>query len=90
VGADVAEWVLAKEPRLDLDALEAIAIGGELGDFLVREAVFDRQALGIARLGKQLPEARAVTRGDVDVLRDLVDGALDVLHPTREDLERVA
>src|SRR5207253_6022011 len=86
--ADVAEGVLAEKARLDLDALEAKAIGGELRHLLVREPVAQRQVLGVAGLLQQLPEADAVAVGDVDVLGELVDRALEVPYPARKDLER--
>ena len=62
VRADVAEGVLAEQARAQLDALEEEAIGGELRRLLVREAVLHRQALGVARLLQELPEAHAVAR----------------------------
>ena len=88
--ADVAEGVLAEEPPLDLHALEAEAVGGELRHFLVREAVLDRQAFGVACFLQELAEAHALAIRDVDVFADFVDRALDVPHALRKDLERVA
>jgi hypothetical protein len=73
VRADVAERVLAEQPRLDLDAVVAEAVGGELGDILVAEAGTDRQRLGIARLDREPLEAGAVARRDLDQLGELVD-----------------
>src|SRR5207248_2306318 len=54
--ADVAERILAEEARLDLHALEAVAVGGELRHFLVGQPVAQRQVLRIARLLEQLLE----------------------------------
>ena len=90
VRADVAERVLAEQARLDLDALVAEAVGGELGDVFVAEARADRQALGVARLHHQPLEAGAVARRNLDQLGELVDGRLHAFHPAREDLEGVA
>ena len=91
VGGDVVVRVLPEEARLDLDgAVVAIAVGGELGDFLVRQTGADGKALGVARLGEELPEAGTIARGDLDQLRDLVNRALGAPHLAREDLERVA
>src|SRR5205085_6656630 len=48
--ADIAVRVLAKEPRLDVDALEAVAVGGDLRHLLVRDPDLHRQASVVARL----------------------------------------
>ena len=90
VRADLAERVVAEQPRLDLDAREAVAVDGEARDLLVGEARADRQALEVAASPRSsLLEARAVARLDVDELGELVDGALDVAHLARRDLQRV-
>ena len=90
VRGDIAVGILAEQPPLDLHALEAIAVRGKLGHFLVAEASADRQALGVARLRHQLLEQSAVARRDLDQLGELVDRAFDAPHPAREDLQRVA
>ena len=90
VRADVAERVLAEQPRLDLDAFVAEAVGGELGHLLVGQPRADRQALGLRVSTVEPLEARAVARRDLDQLGELVDRPLDALHAAREDLERVA
>ena len=48
VAADLAERIAAKEPRLDLDAVEAEALRREARDLLVGEAGADRQRLDAA------------------------------------------
>src|SRR6185295_232696 len=76
VRADLAVRILAEQPRLQLHALVAEAVGGEAGRLLVGEPAADRQALGVTRLGEQLAEARAIARLDVDQLGELVDRSL--------------
>ena len=78
VAADLAERIAAKEPRLDVDPLEAEALRGEAGDFLVAELGADRQRLEILVLVHQPLEAATVARLDVDDLRDAVDRGVEV------------
>jgi hypothetical protein len=70
MGGDVVVRVLAEQACLDLDgAVVAIAVGGKLGDFLVRQTGADGKAFGVARLGEELPEAGTIARGDLATLR---------------------
>jgi hypothetical protein len=90
VRGELAERVLAEQAGLDLDPLEAEAVGREPRGFLVGEAAADRQAFGVARFLEQLLEARPVARRNFDELGHLVDGALDAAHAARVDFQRVA
>ena len=77
--------ILAEQARLDFHAWEAIPIGGKLRYFLVREARTDRQTLGIARLGEQLPEPAAVFGLDV-LTYAIFSNHLHVILRTRPDV----
>jgi hypothetical protein len=91
VAADLAERIAAKQPRLDLDALEAEFLRGEAGDLLVVEARPDRQRLDAAALVEQALEALPVARLDVDDLGQFVDRRVEAaLDLGRRDLEGVA
>jgi hypothetical protein len=50
VRGEGAEWVLAEQARLDVDAREAIAMGDEPGDFFVAQPGADRQRSNSALL----------------------------------------
>ena len=89
VRGDLALRVGAEEPRLDLEAGEAIAVHREARDLLLGQARADRQALEVLAFLLQLPEAAPVARAHVDDRRELVDRALDVGDLARRDLERV-
>ena len=89
VRGDVAVGVRAEEPRLDLEAREAVAIHGEFRDLLLGEARADGQALEVLAFLLQPLEAPAVARAHLDHLGKLVDRRLDVAHLVRRDLERV-
>ena len=91
VRGELAVRVLAEQARLDVDAGEAVAVGGEPRHLLVGEARADRQALGVARLdAAACLKRRAVARLDVDHLAELVDGASPGRCTLRgEDLQRV-
>jgi hypothetical protein len=52
--------ILAEQPRLDLDAGEAVALGDEARHLLVGQAGADRQRLEVLALVHQLLEALAV------------------------------
>src|ERR1019366_7615477 len=78
VAADFAEWVVAKQPRLDLDALEAEALRREACDFLVSELGPDRHRLEALAFVEQALEGLPVARLDVDELGELVDRRVDV------------
>ena len=58
VAADLAERIVAEQPRLDLDAGEAEALRGEARDLLVGEPGADRQRLEALALVEQALEAR--------------------------------
>ena len=69
VAADLAERIVAEQPRLDLDAVEAEALRGEARHLLVGELGADRQRLEALALVEQALEALAVARLDLDDLR---------------------
>ena len=89
VRGDLAVRILAEEPRLDLDAGEAVAVHREARDFLVGQTRAQRQAFEILRFLEQLPEALAVARLHVDDFRERVDRLVEILHARGLDLERV-
>ena len=62
VRGELAVRVLAEQARLDVDAGEAVAVGGEARDLLVGEAGADRQAVGALGFDHQALEALAVAR----------------------------
>ena len=79
VAADLAERVVAEQPRLDVDAGEAEALGGEARHFLVGQLGADRQRLEVLALVHQALEALAVARLDLDDLGQLVDRGFEVV-----------
>ncbi len=87
--ADLAERVAAKKPRLDLDAFEAKALGGEAGDLFVAQLGADRHRLEAPAFVDQPLEAFAITRLDLDDLGEPVDRGVEIGHLGRLDLERV-
>ena len=62
VREELALRVLAEQPRVDLDAGEAVAVGGEARDLLVGEPRADRQAVDALALLQQPLEAPPVAR----------------------------
>ena len=81
--------ILAEQARLDLDAREAVAVGGEARHLLVRQARADRQALGVAHFRIELAEAAAILGLHLDHLAQFLDRALHVAHLGGKDLQRV-
>ena len=73
VRAGLAHRVGAKQPRLDLDARKAVALGGKARHLFVGQAHADRQRFEVARILLQALEAAAVARRDLDHLRDGVN-----------------
>ncbi|MNS65936.1 hypothetical protein D3C72_991280 [compost metagenome] len=89
VRTHLAHRVVAEQARLHIHAREAVALGGELGHLLVRQARADRQRIEVARILAQALEAAPVARRDVDDLGQRIDGLVDVCHLVGRDLQRV-
>ena len=90
VAADLAQRIVAEQPRLDLDAGEAEALGGEARHLLVGELGADRQRVEALAFVLQPLEAAPVARRDLDQLGQLVDRRLQSRRSLRRrDLQRV-
>jgi hypothetical protein len=85
---DRAERVLAEQARLDLDAGETVAVGGEAGDLLVAQAGADRQAFERLALLEQLAEAALVLGLYLDEFAERLVRLVEVLDLRRGDLQR--
>ena len=88
VRGDPGQRVLAKQAGLDLDAREAIALGGEPGYFLVGQPGADRDRLEILRFVEQPLEALAILGLNVDDFGQRVDRFLQVAGLRRGDFQR--
>ena len=89
VRCDLAEGILAKQSRLDLDARKAITVDGEAGHFLVGKARAQGEAFEVFRLLQEAAESLAIALLDVDELPELVDRLVEVLYPGGRYFERV-
>ena len=89
VRGDFAERILAEQPRLDLDAGKAVAIDGEAGDLLVRQARAQRQRLEVLRFLEQLAEPLAVARLHVDDFGQRVDRRVEIGDLRGRQFQRV-
>ena len=89
VAANLAERVVAKQPRLHLDPREAELLRRKTRHLFVAELGTDRQRLEILALVGHALEALAVARLDVHQLRQPVDHFVDIADPAGRDLQRV-
>ena len=91
VAADLAQRVVAEQPRLDVDAGEAEALRREARHLLVAELGADRQRLEALALFQQALEAAAVARRDLDHARPARRSVASRSRSTsrRRDLQRV-
>ena len=78
---ELAERILAEQPRFDLHPGEAVAVHCEARDLLVAEPRSQREALEVLGLVEQALEALAVAGLNLDHLGELVDGLVEIFHP---------
>ena len=81
--------VLTEQAGVDIDTRKAIAVGGETRDFLVGEAVADRQTFEAFAFLQQLLEASTVAWRDFNHARQPIDQLFHVVDLARRDLQRI-
>ena len=86
---DLAHRILAKQPGLDFNPLEAPAVGREARHLLVAEPGANRQRVEGLRFAQQFLEALAVLRLHLDEFGQFVDGVVEVADLRRGDLQRI-
>ena len=89
MAADFTQGIVTEQPRLDVDAREAIALGCEARHFGVAQLGADRERLEAAALFHQAFQATPVARRDVHDLGQGVDGRFQLGHLGGCDLERI-
>ena len=89
VRSDLSEGILAEESALDIHPRKAVTVDRDLGDFLVGEAIADRQGVASLAFVPQTLEAPAVLGLDVDDGRELVDRALEIRDLAEGELQRI-
>ena len=86
----LAKRVTAKQPGLDVHTWKPVTLGAKTCHFLVGQAAAQWHRLEAPAVFAQLFEALAVTRRDLDQLRQCVNGLLQMVHLGRRHLQRVS
>ena len=81
-----AQRVAAKQPRLDIDAGKAVALGAETRHFFVGQAGANRQRVKVARLFLEALKAAPIALVDIDHLGQRVYGVTQVCDLGGRDL----
>src|SRR5947207_1170669 len=89
VRSELAERVLAEEPRLDLHSGKTVAVDREARHFLIGQTGTQRQALEVLGFLEQPLETLAVARLDLDEASEPIDGLVEVPHARGGYFERV-
>jgi hypothetical protein len=81
--------VVAKQPRLDVNARKTVALGGKFGHLRIAQATTQRQRFKTFGFFAQFLEAPSVTRSDLKHSGEFVNGLLQIGNFRRRHLQCV-